>query len=436
MAHLGRLMGGSVFGIVKNRDVFSEAPRDGFTAVPKTLPPMSLPRTRALWSVLTLLATSLAGAADAPPLGRIEAPAFIVIDHGSGRVLADRNATDAREPASLTKLMTAYVVFEQLRSGALKLTDEIRIRHQAWRAPGSQTFLRERSLVPVSVLIQGMIVQSGNDAAIALAERIAGSERAFAEVMNATARRLGMTATHFVTATGLPRAGHVSSAHDLAVLASAILREYPEYYSYYSQRSFEWNDIKQWNRNHLLGHYDGVDGMKTGFTARAGYCIVASARRGDMRVMAVVLGSTTAGERTRATRGLLEYAFGNFETHRLYEAGATVIDASIDKGTRSTVPLGLNEDLYLTVRRGESERIRSTAQINEGLSAPVLIADSVGQLRITLDGETLATRPLHPLLAVERGRWWNRLMNDEPAPQNAVQNPTPSPNEALQASPQ
>ncbi len=396
----------------------------------------SLPGHQVLVCCTMLLACVVAGATDAPPLGRVEAPAFIVIDHGSGRVLADRNASEAREPASLTKLMTAYVVFEQLRSGTLKLTDEVRISHQAWRAPGSQTFLRERSLVPVSVLIQGMIVQSGNDASIALAERVAGSERAFADVMNATAQRLGMTSTHFITATGLPRAGHVSSAHDLAVLASAILREYPEYYSYYSQRSFEWNDIKQWNRNHLLGHFDGVDGMKTGFTARAGYCIVASAQRGDMRVMAVVLGSTTPGERTRATRSLLDYAYSNFETHRLYAAGEPVVEAGINKGTHSTVPLGLTDDLYITVRRGESERLRSAAEINDGLSAPLAIADAVGQVRITLDGDTVATRPLHPLMEVERGRWWNRLMNDDAAPQNARQNPTPSPNESLKASPQ
>jgi len=413
---------GGPFGIVKNMDVFPEAPRDGFTAVPKGPPRAWLPIARSIGVLLAFVVASAASASDAPPLGRIEAPAFILIDHGSGRVLAERDARAAREPASLTKLMTAYVVFEELRKGTLKLTDEVRISHQAWRAPGSQTFLRERSLVPVSVLIQGMIVQSGNDAAIALAERIAGSESAFADTMNATAKRLGMTSTHFANATGLPRAGHVSSAYDLAILANAILNEYPEYYGWYSQREFEWNDIKQWNRNHLLGHLDGVDGMKTGYTARAGYCIVASAKRADMRVMGVVLGSKSARERIRATRSLLTYAFDNYETHRVYAAGEPVVRADVAEGARSSIALGLTEDLYLTVRRGESERLRSTAEVPEHLSAPLTVTDAVGEVRILLDGETLATRPLHPLAPVDRGRWWNRLMNGDAPPQNAVEN--------------
>jgi D-alanyl-D-alanine carboxypeptidase (penicillin-binding protein 5/6) len=390
---------------------------------------------RGAWLLAGLLATTQVFGGDAPPLGRIEAPAFFVVDHGSGRVLAERNATQSREPASLTKLMTAYVVFEELRKGTLKLTDKVRISHQAWRAPGSQTFLRERSLVPVSVLIQGMIVQSGNDAAIALAERIAGSERAFSDVMNATAQRLGMSATQFADATGLPRAGHVSSARDLAILASTILREYPEYYGWYSQRSFEWNDIKQWNRNHLLGHLEGVDGMKTGFTARAGYCIVASARRGDMRVMAVVLGAQTARERTRATHALLDYAFNNFETHRLYTAGEPVVRAEVARGTYSSVALGVSEDFFVTVHRGESARLQSAAEVTEHLAAPLAPSDAVGELRISLDGETLATRALHPLAAVEPGRWWNRLMNGGDAPQSAGGNARDDPANAPQAGP-
>ena len=390
---------------------------------------------RILSGLLLLLIAAAASAAEEPALGRIEAPAFIVVDHGSGRVLAARNATEALEPASLTKLMTAYVVFEELRTGTLKLSDEVRISHQAWRAPGSQTFLRERSMVPVSVLIQGMIVQSGNDASIALAERIAGTESAFADVMNVTANRLGMSATHFINATGLPKVGHVSSAHDLAILASAILREYPEYYGYYSQRSFEWNDIKQYNRNHLLGHLEGVDGMKTGYTVRAGYCIVASAKRGDMRLMAVVLGTHSPKARTRATRALLDYAFENYETHRLYAAGAPVVRADVANGIYRNVELGLTDDLYLTVHRGDAARLTSTAHINDVLSAPLATADTVGEVRIELDGETLATRPLHPLTPVEKGRWWNRLMNGDEAPQNVGQNPASNPNDTLTANP-
>jgi D-alanyl-D-alanine carboxypeptidase (penicillin-binding protein 5/6) len=391
-----------------------------------------------LWLLVTPLICAIASGADTPALGRIEAPAFFVVDHGSGRVIAERNATEAREPASLTKLMTAYVVFEELRKGTLKLTDEVRISHEAWRAPGSQTFLRERSLVPVSVLIQGMIVQSGNDAAIALAERIAGSERAFCDVMNATATRLGMSATHFANATGLPRARHVSSARDMAILASTILREYPEYYGWYSQRSFEWNDIKQWNRNHLLGHLVGVDGMKTGFTARAGYCIVASAKRGDMRVMAVVLGAHTARERVRATHALLDYAFDNFETHRLYTAGESVLRAEVARGKQANVALGVTEDFFVTVRRGESERLQSTAEVAEHLAAPLAPSDAVGELRISLDGATLATRPLHPLTAVEPGHWWNRLMNGDDSAESAEsagKDPGSNPGDILKADP-
>ena len=379
--------------------------------------------TPALWFLAATLAAGSAGAVDAPAPGRIEAPAFIVVDHGSGRTLAERAATTAREPASLTTLLTASVVCEALRAGTLKLTDEVKISHEAWRAPGSQTFLRERSRVPVAVLVQGMIVQSGNDAAIALAEKIAGSEHAFAERMNEDAARLGMTASHFVNATGLPRAGHVSSARDLAVLASAILREFPQYYGWYSQRSFEWNDIKQYNRNHLLGHMDGVDGMKTGFTGRAGYCIVASAKRGDMRVMVVVLDARTPKERMRATRALINFAFDNFETHRLYAAGAPVVQADVAQGAQNTVALGLSDDLFLTVRRGDGARLRSQAEVFDRLTAPLATADAAGELKISLDGETVATRPLHPLTAVERGRWWNRLMNGDQASATASEAP-------------
>ncbi len=367
--------------------------------------------------LLLVLSTLQAGAADAPPLARIEAPAFVVVEHGSGQTLVGRDAAAAREPASLTKLMTAYVVFEALRAGTLKLTDDVKISHEAWRAPGSQTFLRERSRVQVAVLLQGMIVQSGNDAAIALAEKIAGSERAFADRMNEDAARLGMSTSHFVNATGLPRAGHVSSARDLAILASTILREFPEYYGWYSQRSFEWNDIKQYNRNHLLGHLDGVDGMKTGFTGRAGYCIVASAKRGDMRVMVVVLDAHTPKERTRSTRALIDYAFENFETHRLYAAGETVVQAEVAQGTHTSVALGVSDDFYVTVRRGDSARLRSEAEVFEHLAAPLTTADAAGELKISLDGATIATRPLHPLAPIERGRWWNRLMNGDEPPQ-------------------
>jgi D-alanyl-D-alanine carboxypeptidase (penicillin-binding protein 5/6) len=424
MNHSGRMGGhdrGGPFGTAVNPSLEAARKTSCFSSSRKDLPDHDRPNVwrRASWgSLIALFATAAAHAADVPPLGRIEAPAFILVDHGSGKTLAERDADVRREPASLTKLMTAYVTFEALRDGTLKLDDPVRISRQAWRAPGSQTFLREGSLVPASVLITGMIVQSGNDAAIALAERIAGSESAFAAIMNRTAARLGMNATHFITATGLPRVGHVTSARDLAILANAILSDFPEYYGWYSQTSFEWNDIKQWNRNHLLGHVDGVDGMKTGFTVRAGYCIVASAKRGDMRIIAVVLGARSARERTRAAARLLDYAFDNFETHRLYAAGKEVVSAEVTQGERASVALGLRDDLYLTVPRGDAARLRSTAQLSGRLSAPLSTAEPVGEITISLDGRTLATRPLVPLDAVARGHWWNRLMNEAEAADN------------------
>jgi len=412
---------GVPFGSVKNRMFFSQPPGTDLRRSRKE-PPDRNRRDRAYrlipFLLVALFATAAAHAAGVPPLGRIDAPAFIVVDHGSGRTLAEHDADVKRPPASLTKLMTAYVTFAALRDGTLKLDDPVRISHQAWRAPGSQTFLREGSRVPASVLITGMIVQSGNDAAIALAERIGGSERAFADLMNQTAARLGMTSTHFLTATGLPHPGHVTSARDLAILANAILRDFPEYYGWYSQTSFEWNDIKQWNRNHLLGHVDGVDGMKTGFTVRAGYCIVASAKRADMRIVAVVLGAPTARERTKAAARLVDYAFDNFETHRLYTAGEQVVRAEVLQGDRASVALGLSDDLYLTVPKGDAPRLRSSAEVAERLTAPLATTEPVGELRVSLDGTTLATRPLLPLSAVARGRWWNRLMNDAEAADN------------------
>lgn len=347
-----------------------------------------------------------------PSAPQVDAAAYTLIDYASGQVLAERNADMRMAPASLTKLMTCYVVFHALKTGALKLTDLVTISEHAWRAEGSRTFLQVGTQVPAEVLIEGMIVQSGNDATIALAERVAGTEPAFVQLMNAYAQRLGMTNTHFEDATGLPSPNHYTTAHDLSLLARALIRDYPEYYHWFSMREFVWNNIRQQNRNGLLGHDPSVDGLKTGHTDAAGYCLISSAKRGTMRLIAVVLDSPSIKGREDASAALLNYGFTFFETIAVERAGTTVLRPRIYKASDEYYPVGPAQDVNLLVPRDQAGSIQTSAIVNPTLIAPLSTSTPVGQLQISVGGKPIESVPLYPLTNVPEGGMWSRLSDD------------------------
>jgi len=361
-------------------------------------------------SLLLLLMASVAYAAPpVPPPPQIDAKAYILIDHTSGRVLGEKNADARVEPASLTKLMTAYAVFHALKDGKLRLTTEVPISTYAWKAEGSRTFAQVGTRISVEVLLQGMIVQSGNDASIALAEAVAGSEPTFAELMNGYARRLGMKGSNFQNATGLPGPQHYVTARDMAVLASAIVREFPEYYRWYSQKEFTWNNITQQNRNGLLTRDPAVDGMKTGHTESAGYCLVSSARRDGMRMIAVVLGMKSPRAREDASLALLNYGLGFFETRRVYAAGRELARPRVYGASGGEAAVGLRRELAITVPRGRFKDVKTQIVLKPALEAPIAATRSVGSVRAVLDGKVVAERALYPLAPVEKGNVFRRM---------------------------
>ena len=292
-----------------------------------------------------------------PPI--IGAKSFLLIDGNTGADLASLKPDERLAPASLTKLMTAYVVFQALAEGQIDLEDQVTVSEKAWRTQGSRMFIEVGTQVRVEDLVLGMIVQSGNDASVALAEHVAGSESVFVQVMNQNAARLGMAGSNFMNTTGLPDDNHYSTARDMATLARAIINEYPQYYSWYSVKQFKYNDIEQPNRNSLLWRDESVDGMKTGRTDDAGYCLVSSAERDGMRIISVVLGTSSAKARTDGSQALLNFGFRFFETRLLYRAGETITQARIWKAEKETTPLGLPDDLYVTIPRGSFDKVDS-----------------------------------------------------------------------------
>jgi len=369
-------------------------------------------------SLVSLLFASLSlswlpAAADVPVPAAPKLPArsYILVDHLSGREIATHNSDERLEPASITKLMTAYAVFHALKSGKLRLDEGVTISQRAWKAEGSRTFVQVGTQVPVDVLIQGMIVQSGNDATIALAERVGGSEETFAELMNGYGRQLGMTNSHFTNSTGLPSPEHYTTARDIAKLAQAIVREFPQYYRWYSQRDFTWNKIRQSNRNGLLLRDPSVDGMKTGHTETAGYCLVTSAKRDGMRLISVVMGTKNESERENASQALLNYGFSFFETRRAYRAGQPLGNAKVWKAEESPVPIALRNDLWLTVPRGQSGNLKAAVSVTPNLMAPIGSATSIGELQMMLGNDVVAKRPLHPLKDVAEGGLWTRMVD-------------------------
>jgi len=346
-----------------------------------------------------------------PTAPQVEARTYIVVDYRTDKVLAAKDATARVEPASLTKLMTAYIVFQELAAGKLKLDEQVTVSEHAWRSEGSRTFIELGKPVTVQDLILGMIVQSGNDATIALAERIAGTEDTFAQMMNANAQRLGMTGSHFENSSGLPSPQHYTTARDLSLLANAMIREYPQYYKWFSVREFEHNGIKQQNRNGLLEKDPTVDGLKTGHTDSAGYCLVTSALRDGMRLVSVVMGSTSMKARENASAALLNYGFTFYDTKLVVKGGAVLATARVWKGQSPSVDLGIKDDLYVTVPRGGAESLKTAADVQPRLIAPLAVDAAVGSLRVFTGGQTLQTIPLHPLKNVAAGGWWRRLID-------------------------
>jgi len=345
-----------------------------------------------------------------PSAPQVDARSYILVDYQTNQVLAEKDATARMEPASLTKLMTAYIVFRELAAGKLKLDDMVTVSEHAWRSEGSRTFIELGKPVSVQDLILGMIVQSGNDATIALAERIAGTEDTFAQLMNSTAKQLNMLGTHFENSSGLPSPQHYTTARDMSLLANAMIRDFPQYYKYYSIREFEHNGIKQQNRNGLLEKDPSVDGLKTGHTDSAGFCLVTSAHRDGMRLVSVVLGSTSMKARENASAALLSYGFTFYDTKLVVKGGTVLATTRVWKAAHSPVDVGIKEDLYMTLARGQSA-VNTVVDVTPKLIAPLAADANVGTLRVFSGGKSLATVPLQPLKPVPAGGWWRRLID-------------------------
>jgi D-alanyl-D-alanine carboxypeptidase (penicillin-binding protein 5/6) len=344
-----------------------------------------------------------------PPAPNIAATAFILQDYHTGKVLAENNADAKLAPASLTKIMTVYVVFRELANGHLHLEDSATISEKAWKTAGSRMFIELGNQVKVEDLLKGVIIQSGNDASVALAEHVAGNDATFADMMNQHAARLGMINSHFKNSDGLPMEGHYTSARDLAILTAALIKEFPDYYRWFSQKEFTFNQITQQNRNKLLSRDESVDGVKTGFTDEAGYCLVASALREDMRLISVVMDAKSANARANENQTLLNYGFRFFESHRLYEGKKPLNEARIWKGASKTIPLGLAEDIYATIPRRQYKDLKAVINVDKKITAPVAEGAKLGSVKVTLNDEVIVDKDLVALKAVDQGNIIQRL---------------------------
>ncbi|HSU76702.1 MAG TPA: D-alanyl-D-alanine carboxypeptidase family protein [Burkholderiales bacterium] len=363
--------------------------------------------------LLTLFIVAAAHAA-APPPPSVMGKAWIVGDLTSGQVLSAQRADERYEPASLTKLMTAYLVFAALRDKKLTLEQQVAVSARASHAAGSRMFIDPRRPVSVEELIKGMEVQSGNDACIALAEAVAGSEDAFVQLMNREAQRLGMANTRFANATGLPDAQHYSTARDLYALAAALIRDFPEEYArYYAIKEYRYNNITQPNRNRLLWLDPSVDGVKTGHTEAAGFCLIASAKRGPRRLLSVLLGSTSEATRAQESLKLLNWGYQFYDAVKLFGKGDVIRTLDVWKGASRTLKAGATADVYVTVPKGEAGKLQADTVSQQPLSAPVAQDERVGTLRVTLEGKPIAEFPLVALEPVGPagllGRAWDTL---------------------------
>jgi serine-type D-Ala-D-Ala carboxypeptidase (penicillin-binding protein 5/6) len=345
----------------------------------------------------------------APSPPTIVASSHLLQDFNTGKVMAESNADAKLAPASLTKILTVYVVFKEIKNGHLKLDDKVTISQNAWQTSGSKMFVKVNDQVKVEDLLKGVIIQSGNDASVALAEHVAGNEATFAELMNQHAARLGMANSHFENSDGLPSDGHYTTARDLATLATALIKDFPEYYPWFSEKEFTYNKIIQHNRNTLLSRDESVDGVKTGHTEEAGYCLVASALRNGMRLISVVMGTESESARANTNQALLNYGFRFFESHRLYEGKKAIQEARIWKGDTEALPLGLADDLYVTIPRRRYNELKASVNVDKQILAPVKIGDKLGTVNVKLKDEVVATKDLIALNDVEKGGIFRRL---------------------------
>ena len=343
----------------------------------------------------------------------IAAKSYMLSDFQTGQVLAGKNAHERIEPASLTKLMTAYVVFSALKQNQLSLNQNIPVSESAWKMIGSRMFIEPTKQITVDELLRGMIVQSGNDACIALAEAVAGSEANFSNLMNKEAGRLGMKNTHFTNSTGLPDPNLYTTAHDLTLLAAAIIRDFPEFYPLYSQKEYTYNNITQPNRNRLLWLDPHVDGMKTGWTKTAGYCLITSAIRDKRRLISVVIGAQSANARSMESQRLLNYGFQFYDTLHLYKKNDSLTTIHLWKGTQNELKAGFDRDVYFTLPKGQADKLKATMEYKQPLIAPVQLGQEVGTVKFTLDDKTVETYPLVALEKVETtnifGRAWDSV---------------------------
>lgn len=364
----------------------------------------------ALLLVVTPLATVATAGVLIPAPPQLAAESWILMDATTGKVLVEHNADEQLPPASLTKLMTSYIVAGEIDKGNIELDDEVLISVEAWRMGGSKMFIQEGTRVKMEDLLRGMVIQSGNDASVALAEHVAGSEQAFADVMNQQAALLGMENSNFHNATGWPAEGHLTTARDMALLMRAMVRDYPEHYELYSERHFEYNGISQPNRNRLLWRDSTVDGGKTGHTEEAGYCLVASAVRNDMRLISVVMGTDSDEARARASQQLLSYGFRYYETGKLYGAGDVIAENKrVWSGTRDAVDIVVPEDLHLTYPRGARDELEASIEVEPVIRAPLTQGQELGRLVVSYDGEELLSSPVVAAEAVEQGGFFRRL---------------------------
>ena len=344
-----------------------------------------------------------------PSAPTIDAAAYILQDYHTGKVLAENNADAKLAPASLTKIMTVYVVFTELSNGHLHLEDMVTISEKAWKTSGSRMFIELGNQVKVEDLLKGVIIQSGNDASVALAEHVGGNEETFAEMMNQHAIRLGMANSHFKNSDGLPVEDHYTTARDLAILTTALIKEFPDYYRWFSQKEFTFNKITQQNRNKLLSRDESVDGVKTGFTDDAGYCLVASALREDMRLISVVMGAKSANARANENQTLLNYGFRFYESHRLYQGKMALNEVRVWKGASKTISLGLAEDIYVTIPRRQYKDLKAVINVDKKITAPVADGAKLGSVKVTLKDEVVINKDLVALKAVDQGNIFQRL---------------------------
>jgi D-alanyl-D-alanine carboxypeptidase (penicillin-binding protein 5/6) len=364
---------------------------------------------RLVLCLILLCLTAGATAAPVPKSPSISGESHVLMAAGTGRILAAENPDQRMAPASLTKLMTAYVVYRALDDGSISMSDEVPISEAVWRMGGSQMFLEVDTKVTVDQLLDGLVVQSGNDAALALAEHVGGSERAFVEQMNHYAGELGLENTHFVNSEGMSDQDHYSTARDLAILSRALIEEFPKHYERYSKRSFTYNNIQQYNRNDLLWRDAGVDGLKTGYTGEAGYCLAASAKRDGMRLISIVLNAPSPDKRSADTRSLMSWGFRFFRTHQLYASGEVLKRARIWQGASDEVPLGLENDLLVTIQRDQYDSLDARMSFPGKLVAPAAAGQQLGSVEVVLGEETVAQAPLVALESVAEGSFFQRM---------------------------